>query len=116
MLDILARLLEPKAMSAVLICLFGVYALHVLIHSEGNGLEWWHLVATKGQDGKYYFDLDKFGKLVGIVVGSWAVVVLAQQGKLDALIFGAYLAFVGSIAGYSAYLRSRAPSPPEVPK
>jgi hypothetical protein len=40
------------------------------------------------------------------------MLIITHQGKMDAVILGVYLAFVGGVAGYSAYLRSKQGLPP----
>ncbi len=77
---------------------------------KGNPLECWQFIATKGADGQHYADLDKVGKITGIVFGSWAVIKLAYDHP-DlvgyAAVLGADFAFTGGSAGYSAFLRAK---------
>lgn len=77
-----------------------------------NQLELWHFISTRSPvDGKHYADIDKLGKVTGVIVGSFAVLRVSSAKNLDlpgfALVLGTYFAFVGGIAGYSAYLRAR---------
>lgn len=109
-----ALLSNPALMSALGLFVLGAYALHRLMVSD-NPLEWWHFIASKGLDGQHYADPDKLGKMAGICVSSWLMVILAKDGKMDATILGVYLAYVGGVAGYSAYLRARGGLPPVEP-
>lgn len=106
--------LSSPGASAALICVVGLFALHRLMVSD-NPLEWWHFISSKGVDGVHYADPDKLGKMAGIVVSSWLMVIVAKDGKMDATIFAVYLAYVGGVAGYSAYLRARGGLPPVDP-
>jgi nitric oxide reductase large subunit len=104
----------------ILIVFFVVLALVLqkIIADNDNPLEWYHFISTRGSDGKHYADLDKLGKSVGIIVSSVVVILMTHYQKMDAVILGVYLAFVGGIAGYSAYLRSKQglpPAPPDEP-
>lgn len=94
------------AASIAVTVLLLIWSLVRLVRSD-NPLEWWHFISTRGEDGHNYADLDKLGKVAGIIFGSWAVMVDSYSGKADATVLGVYFAFVGGIAGYSAYLRAR---------
>ena len=103
---IIRDLLDPQAVLMTALFLLAVLWL-VHIMGSNNPLEWWHYVASHGKDGQYYADIDKLGLIVGIFVGSLVVVIESYNGHLDQFVFAAYLAFVGGVKGYSAYLRSR---------
>jgi hypothetical protein len=81
--------------------------LHKVMKEKENGLEWWQFISTRASNGKNYADIDKLGKVVGIFVSSWYIIKMGMDSKPDASVLGVYLAFVGGIAGYSAYLRSQ---------
>lgn len=78
---------------------------------DSEGIEWRDFVSTKGVDGKYHGDIDKVGKSSGVVFGSVMIVQISPHASKDftgfALVLTAYFAFVGCVAGYSAYLRSK---------
>jgi hypothetical protein len=98
-------------LTALVLILIGLVLLLIRVMAGRNNLQWSQFISSKGSDGKHYADLDKLGKVVGIVISSWAIVKITSSASLDltgfSLVFGAYLAFVGGVAGYSAYLRYR---------
>lgn len=98
-------MIEPKLIGGVAIFVLLVGGL-IWVVQRDNPIEWWHFIATKGKDGERG-DINKLGQVVGIATSSWAVIVEAYGNHLDAFILAAYLAFVGGVSGYSAYLRSR---------
>jgi hypothetical protein len=102
------ELTNPRAAFIVAMLLLLVFGL-VRVMNANNPLEWWHFIATRGPDNAQYADIDKLGKCVGIVVGSAVIIIQAYTEKVDGVIFFTYLAFVGAVAGWSAYLRSRQP-------
>lgn len=99
----------------VLLILLGlaILLLSVRLHKimeEENNLDWWQFISTRAENGQNYADIDKLGKVVGIFVGSWTVIYVCMNNKVDLAVvafYSAYLAFVGGVAGYSAYLRSK---------
>lgn len=106
MSEILRFLHDPQAILLSLCLLMFLLGL-VRVMNAKNPLEWWHFISTRGEDHRNYADLDKLGKFIGIIISSLIVILLAYNGTLDGVVFGAYLAFVGGVAGYSAYLRAR---------
>lgn len=92
----------PSHLVGVLLLLLGLIGIHLIINGE-NPLRWWHFISTRAPDGKEYADLDKLGKVTGIIVGSYVVVT----NKIDAYFLLVYLSYVGAVAGWSAYLRSK---------
>ena len=91
----------------LLIVLMGVL-LWKIFTSEDNNLSCWQFIATRSNmDGKHYADLDKLGKVVALFVGSWAVLKVAYDQRLDATLLGVYLGFSGAISGWAAYLRTK---------
>ena len=92
------------ALCLLLLCL-------IFVIRGKNNLHWWQFISSKGSDGKHYADIDKLGKVTGIIISSWIVVRVSDNTPFDftgfSLILGTYLAFVGGVAGYSAYLRSK---------
>lgn len=103
--------IDPKV--ALMIFVFsGLFWLLVKVVNDDNPLDWWQFISTKGSDGQHYGDIDKLGKVVGIVVSSVIMLMVTYASKMDAVLLGVYLAFVGGIAGYSAYLRVKQGLPP----
>lgn len=111
MKDILSSILANADAFRWLFFLVLVWALYRYIHSGCNPLRWWHFISSKGADGSYYADLNKLGQVTGIAFGSFSVLLLSSNAKADfvgfAAVLTAYFAFVGGVAGYSAYLRSK---------
>jgi amino acid transporter len=107
----IGAIITSQAAVMIFVCLFAFILLWKVIDSD-NPLEWWHFISSRGPDGKEYADIDKLGKVVGIIISSVAMLIITHQGKMDAVILGVYLAFVGGVAGYSAYLRSKQWLPP----
>ncbi|MDO8682412.1 MAG: hypothetical protein Q7N50_02890 [Armatimonadota bacterium] len=77
-----------------------------------NGIEWRDFISARGADGQFHGDTNKLGQCTGIVIGSWSLILVSANAKSDfigfAAVLGAYFAFVGCVAGYAAYLRSKA--------
>lgn len=78
---------------------------------DSNGIEWRDFVSAKGIDGQYHGDLNKVWQNAGGLIGSLVLVQAAPNSYKDftgfALVMTAYFAFVGGVAGYAAYLRSK---------
>src|ERR1017187_4386008 len=78
---------------------------------DSKGIEWRDFVSSKGQDGVFHGDINKVGQNVGILMGSLAIVQVSAHAHEDLLGFAAvltaYFAFVGGVAGYAAFLRSK---------
>lgn len=112
MASFFSYLTTPQHLMGVLVLLLLLLVLHFVINGE-NPLKWWHFISTRAADGREYADIDKLGKVTGIVVGSYVVVT----NKIDASFLFVYLSYVGGIAGWSAYLRSKNGSelPPKTP-
>lgn len=88
-----------------------LWAFYRYMNARDNPLRWWHFFSSRGNDGTYYADLNKLGQVTGIAVGSFSVMQLSATAKSDfvgfAAVLTAYFAFVGGVAGYSAFLRSK---------
>lgn len=91
----------------ILLCIL----VYRVMTDKSNELECWQFFASRGEDGKHYADVDKLGKVVGIAVGSWVIIKLSYEQRMDAVILGTYFAYVGAVAGYSAFLRSKRDEP-----
>jgi hypothetical protein len=107
--------INPQVALIVAIFVFFSFVLSRIVNAVENPLQWWHFISTRAADGNQYADIDKLGKIVGIVVSSFIVLLMTHHDKMDAVVLGVYLAFVGGIAGYSAYLRAKSGVPPEDP-
>lgn len=118
MIDYLVSLVESWQLSHMALLIIGVMMLFLLVRimrDKDNDLEWYQFISTRNIEGKNVADIDKLGKVVGIIISSWVIVKLANMGKLDATMLLVYLGFVGAVATYSAYLRSRGNNPPSTP-
>lgn len=71
---------------------------------EQNHVTWTDMIVTPGT-GK--LSLAKAGQLVGIIVSSWIVIVMADRNQLGGEIFGMWLAFLLGGAGWSTYLKAK---------
>lgn len=91
--------------AAILVVVGGI--LWAVLRNKDNEISCWQFISSRGPDGKHYADIDKLGKCAGIFISSWVVVKYAYSGKLEWMLFSAYLAYVGAVGGYSAYLRMR---------
>ena len=105
---------QTAVMTALLVfgALISLVVFWAIMRSDKNQISCWQFLSTRAKDGKHYGDLDKLGKFVGIFVSSWAVLALAFKATNNdfssfAILLTAYLAFVGGIAGYSAWLRTK---------
>lgn len=70
-------------------------------------IQWEHLIidASTNRASPY-----KLGYLIGLIVGTWIVVVLLDKGKLGLDIFGAYLTYLLGGTGINIFKRDR-PNP-----
>ncbi len=100
------------AILGLLIVFIGIL-LYKVFQDKDNDLSCWQFIATYNyKTGKHNADLDKLGKCVGIFGSTWAVIKIAyivesrDIGGFAALL-GTWLAFVGGIAGWAAYLRTK---------
>lgn len=112
-MSLIDHILQPQILMGLLV-LTGIGVIIHLIINANNPLHWWHFISSKSKDGKHYADIDKLGKAVGIVVGSY--VVMASKGDSTTLFI--YLAYVGAVGSWSTYLRNKdsgqLPAPPKV--
>lgn len=70
--------------------------------------EWVHLVTDVDQaTGKVKASATKILQLIGGITGTFIVVKLTLQNNLPFEIFGAYLAYVASIDGFSKFMLAR---------
>lgn len=93
---------------AFLICLSAVvgYLVFKASHREENAIDWVDFI-TDPRNGN--LSLSKLGHLTGIVISSWVIVSMSDDGKMTFDIFGLYLAFAGGTAGWSSYLKAKFP-------
>lgn len=85
----------------VAVCL--AYLAFKASHREENALDWVDFITD--QNGK--LSASKLSQMIGLIISSWVVVVLADKGSISFDIFGLYLAFAAGTAGWSSYLKAK---------
>src|ERR1039458_4818557 len=79
--------------------------------NDSQGIEWRDFISSIGSDRTFHGDINKLGQSVGILIGSVAIVLVSSHAHEDLLgfaaVLAAYFAFVGGVAGYAAFLRSK---------
>ena len=96
-----------------------------VVHSNNNGLEFWHLLSPRSADGQIYLDNDKLGQLVGLMFGTWVICWMTYTEKLEILYFAAWLLYASGMGAFSKWARAMItsrygaqqppPKPPEPP-
>ncbi len=86
---------------------------------ERSTLEWEDLISTLGKDGRMHLNIDKMGKVLGVVLCFWLPIVYAYSQKMEAtglaLVMFTALAYLGAVGSYELYIRSRQGLPPPPP-
>jgi hypothetical protein len=67
-------------------------------------LKWTDMITAPGTN---KLSISKVGQAIGIVISSWAIIIMTDNNKLSSEIFGVWLAFLLGGAGWSSYLKSR---------
>jgi drug/metabolite transporter (DMT)-like permease len=84
---------------------------HWMQGEDSKGIEWRDFISSIGSDKAFHGDINKLGQSVGILIGSVAIVLVSSHAHEDLLgfaaVLAAYFAFVGGVAGYAAFLRSK---------
>ena len=84
---------------------------HWMQGEDSKGIEWRDFISSIGSDRAFHGDINKLGQSVGILIGSVAIVLVSSHAHEDLLgfaaVLAAYFAFVGGVAGYAAFLRSK---------
>jgi hypothetical protein len=84
---------------------------HWMQGEDSRGIEWRDFISSLGSDRLFHGDINKLGQSVGILIGSVAIVLVSSHAHEDLLgfaaVLAAYFAFVGGVAGYAAFLRSK---------
>lgn len=71
-------------------------------------LKWTDMITAPGTD---KLSLSKVGQAIGIVISSWAIIIMVDKDKLSSEIFGVWLAFLLGGAGWSSYLKAKGSRP-----
>lgn len=78
---------------------------------DSEGIEWRDFFATVGTDGNYHGDWNRVGQCAGVLVCVYSVIYASPNAHKDftgfALVLTSCLAFLGGVAGYAAFLRSK---------
>jgi predicted MFS family arabinose efflux permease len=77
-----------------------------------NPVEWEHLVIDSSNNRASPY---KTGFLVGLIVGTWIVLSLADKDKLTFDIFGMYLTYLLGGAGVNSFVKKGIDSTPSTP-
>lgn len=112
MLDFIVELLAwPEKLQWIMfLCI--LWALYRGIARQDNPIKWWEFIASYDVNAKKYeANLTKLGQLFGIFGSTYILLKASETAYTDFLQFSAllavWLAFVGGVAGYSAYLRAK---------
>lgn len=99
-----------KALTGIIVLIF-LWGLIRVMNNASNALTWADLLSVRGTDGAQHASWDPIGKGCGVVLCVFCPVVYTYSPKMDAIglaaILGVALAYLGGVAGYSAYLRSK---------
>lgn len=90
-----------------------VYKLHRTIEDDGNEIDWWQFISSRGRDGRQYADLTKLGQAAGIVLCFFSTIYLSSKVTCDAGWLGfagvlsVALLYLGGVQVYQTMMRSR---------
>lgn len=92
--------------------LVSIFLLVRVMNDSTNDLEWADLISSRGiADGKQHADIDKVGKVCGVVLAVWLPFFYAHSDKMDStglsLVMITSFAYLAGVSGYSAWLRSK---------
>lgn len=88
-----------------LLCIL-VLGLVRVINSKSNPIEWWHYISSKAPDGHQWGDIDKLGKMYGIIGSTWIVCWMGYLGKLGWEIFAVWLIFIAGVSSFALWVRA----------
>ena len=82
-----------------------------IVNNTSNTLEWYHLISSRGPDGKQYADWNKIGQGTGCILSVWVTVVYTYSPKMDwtglLAVLTPVLLYLGGVSSYAANLRSK---------
>lgn len=88
-----------------------LWILFRVINDEGNLIVWADFISSRGPDGRQHGDIDKVGKVFGIVLATVTVMMYADNEKVEptglAALLGVSLTYLCAVSAYSSYLRSK---------
>lgn len=70
--------------------------------TPGSPVQWEHLIIDSNNDRTSPY---KVGYLVGLIVGTWIILRLTDDGKLDFDMFGVYLTYLLGGAGVNSFVK-----------
>ena len=103
---------EIKSNLALLVVTFASFMLAAAMWAhKGRGVARCADLIT-APNGRY--SVDAIGKMFGVLIAVWAPVITTLHDKLDPTIYGLSLAYLGGVAAYSTYLRSKSGTTPQI--
>jgi len=93
-------------LALVVVLLAVIVALWRSVKCNRYDVDWVDLVASREADGALRADVNKLGKVIGLVVSTWLVMRAGAAGTLDPTMFGVWLAFVAGVDAYAQWQRS----------
>ncbi len=100
-------------MSLVIVLMFISFIVMFWKAQANNKLNWIDLIRKPGTT---VISLTKLIQLLGAMVATWIMVKLAMADKMTWDIFAIYLAYAGSIEGYSKFITAKYGLPPSKDK
>lgn len=91
-------------MSFVIVLMFISFIVMFWKAQANNKLNWIDLIRKPGSS---VISLTKLIQLLGAMVATWIMVKLAMADKMTWDIFAIYLAYAGSIEGYSKFITAK---------
>lgn len=108
MLDLLNRIwthLAAQSPLAIIITTLLLLVIFILWYETyKQTLDWRDLITNSATN---RVSLTKLLQLVGGVVGTWIMVFVTLEGKLNTELFFTYLAYVGAIEGWSKFITAK---------
>ena len=91
-------------MSFVIILMFGSFVIMFWTAQAQSKLNWIDLIRKPGA---HEISLTKLIQLVGAMIATWIMVKLAMNDKMTWDLLAIYLAYVGSVEGYSKFVSAK---------
>lgn len=83
--------------------------LYLVMDDDGNPIEWWQFISSKGADGKQYADMTRLGQTVGVFLCVLSVFIFAVRKDVDAagfsLVLGVALTYLGGVQAYQMHIK-----------
>jgi hypothetical protein len=102
-----------NALISIIIFIIGILAIVLVVNSDKNTLEWYHLVSSGAKDGKTYLDWNKIAQGCGVFITTVMPFMYMSTGKPEAtglaLVMVTSLTYLAGVTTYSTRLKSRNP-------